>query len=119
MRLPAKYLFLPMALATAFAFSSTPSTERSVQAAYTQTETAQTQTAVAVIVKAQKANVREAPSPFASVLTTVDKGDLLSLLPLGRSGPWYRVRDSRSGIEGWIHGNTIALLQPAESKSNS
>ena len=119
MRSPAKYLFLPMVLAAAFACSSTPLTERSAQAAHTQTETAQNQNALVAIVKAQKANVREAPSPHATVLATVDRGDLLSLLTLGPSGSWYRVRDSRSGVEGWIHGNTIALLQPAESKSNS
>ena len=119
MRSPARYLFLSMLLAALLACSSTPLPEQNAQAANNQTEAAQTQTAVAVIVKARKANVRNAPSQYASVLATVNKGALLSLLTVGPSGSWYRVRDSRVGVEGWIHASTIALLRPAESTPTS
>ena len=70
---------------------------------------------VAAIVKAQKANLRDRPSKSGSVLRTVTKGDLLGLISATPIGPWYRVRDSRSESEGWVHGNTIALLQTTES----
>jgi hypothetical protein len=72
---------------------------------------------VAVIVKAQKANLRDRPSKSGNVLTTVTKGDLLRLINATPVGPWYRVRDNRSDSEGWVHGNTIALLQTTESTS--
>jgi len=72
---------------------------------------------VAAIVKAQRANLRDRPSKSGSVLGTVNKGDLLTLINATPIGPWYRVRDSRSDSEGWVHGNTIALLQTTESTS--
>lgn len=72
---------------------------------------------VAAIVKAQKANLRDRPSRSGNVLTTVTKGDLLSLIDATPIGPWYRVRDSRSDSEGWVHDNTISLLQTTESTS--
>ena len=70
---------------------------------------------VAVIVKAEKANLRDRPSRSGSVLRTVNKGELLGLIDATPIGPWYRVRDSRSDSEGWVHGNTIALLQTTEN----
>jgi len=70
---------------------------------------------VAAIVKAQRANLRDRPSKSGSVVRTVNKGDLLSLVEATPIGPWYRVRDSRSDSEGWVHGNTISLLQTTES----
>lgn len=75
------------------------------------------QKAVAAVVKAQKANLRDRPSKSGNVLRTVTKGELLSLISATPVGPWYRVRDSRSDSEGWVHGNTIALLQTTESTS--
>jgi hypothetical protein len=74
---------------------------------------------VAAIVKAQKANLRDRPSKSGSVVRTVNKRDLLSLIEATPIGPWYRVRDSRSDSEGWVHGNTIALLQTTESTSGN
>jgi uncharacterized protein YgiM (DUF1202 family) len=73
---------------------------------------------VAAIVKSQKANLRDRPSLSGSVLRTVNKGDLLGLIEAAPVGPWYRVRDS-SNSEGWIHGNTIALLQTTESTATN
>ena len=85
------------------------------QSTHAQTISVSTQEPVAAIVKAQKANLRDRPSKSGSVVTTVNKGDLVSLIDATPIGPWYRVRDSRSGSEGWVHGNTISLLQPTES----
>ena len=73
----------------------------------------------AAIVKAQKANLRDKPSRSASVVTIVTKHELLSLISKIPTGAWYQVRDSRTGSQGWIHGNAIALLQTSESTSAS
>lgn len=70
---------------------------------------------VAAIVTSQKANLRDAPFIAGNVVTTVNKGDLLALIDATPIGPWYRVRDSRSESEGWVHGNTITLLQTIKS----
>ena len=35
------------------------------------------------------------------------------------AGPWYQIEDRRTGIVGWIHGNNITLLQPAETSSSN
>ena len=67
------------------------------------------------IVKARKANLRDQPSAAAAIVTTVNRGDLLSLTSLKPSGPWYQIRDTKTGSQGWIHGNTIDLLQTAAS----
>ena len=79
----------------------------------------QNPTVVAAIVKAQKANLRYKPSRSASVVTTVNKDNLLSLISKIPTGAWYQVRETRTGSQGWIHGNTIALLQTSESTSAS
>jgi Protein of unknown function (DUF3761)/Bacterial SH3 domain len=93
------------------ACSSTRLAEPHAQASTTQPAATQENTAVAASVKAQKANLRNAPSKSASVVTTLNKGDLLSLISATPTGPWYQVRDSKTGSQGWIHGNSIVLLQ--------
>jgi hypothetical protein len=70
--------------------------------------------AVAAIVKAEKANLRDRPAKSGSVVRTVNQGDLLALIDAIPIGAWYRVRDSKSDSEGWIHGNTIALLRTTD-----
>ena len=70
---------------------------------------------VAAIVKSQKANLRDTPSNAGNVVTTVNKGDLLALIDATPLGPWYHVRDNKTESEGWVHGNTITLLQTVES----
>lgn len=69
---------------------------------------------VAAIVKAQKVNLRDRPSKSGSIVRTLNQGDLLALVDAKPTGPWYRVRDSKNDSEGWVHGNTIALLQTTE-----
>ena len=74
---------------------------------------------VAAIVKAHKANLRDKPSQMATVVSTVSKGALLSLVSAEPIGPWYQIRDDKTGAEGWIHGDTIALLQTMGATTSS
>jgi len=74
---------------------------------------------VAAVVKAQKANLRDRPSKSGSVGRTVNKGELLALIDPTPFGPWYRVRDSKTDSLGWVHGNTIVLLQTAGGNSGT
>ena len=74
-------------------------------------------TVIAAIVKARKANLRDRPSQTASVVSTVHKGDRLSVTSASPIGPWYQIRDSKTRAEGWIHGNAIALLQTTDPTS--
>jgi len=117
MRAPKNSLFLLitvlLALTAACASSQLP--EQKVEAKASDARTQKDSAVVAAIVKAKKANLRENPSASATVVSTVNKGDLLSLTGVTPIGPWYRIRDSKTGAEGWIHGDTIALLQIAET----
>lgn len=121
MRPPSKSLFLILsvllALTPSCASSRLPETRAEAKTAESQAP--QNSTPVAAIVKAKKANLRDRPSQFATVVATVEKGDLLSLTGEIPIGPWYQIRDSKSGATGWIHGNTIALLQTAETNSST
>jgi Protein of unknown function (DUF3761)/Bacterial SH3 domain len=62
-----------------------------------------------VVVKSLKANVRETPSRSGRSVTQVQRDQRLTVTRAAPAGPWYRVRDEQNGIEGWIHGSTIAL----------
>jgi uncharacterized protein YgiM (DUF1202 family) len=104
-------LVLTILLALGSACSSARLPEQRVEAKVTEARSQQNETVVAATVKAKKANLREHPSEFATVVGTVRKGDLLSLIDLRPTGPWYRIRDNKTGADGWIHGNTITLLQ--------
>lgn len=117
MRTPTKNLSLVITflLALTSACSSSRFPEQRVDAARSNVEAPQHATAVAAIVKATKANVRDKPVKSAAIVVTVNKGDLLSLIRPEAVGPWYQVRDSKTGSEGWVHGNTIALLEVAEN----
>ena len=120
MRTPIKSLLLLsvalLALTSACASSRLPVTR--VEAKSTETQPQQT-SVVAAIVKAKKANLRDAPSRSANIVSTVNEGDLLSLMAAVPEGPWYEIRDSRTGTEGWIHGSTIALLRTSEASESS
>jgi uncharacterized protein YraI len=58
-----------------------------------------------------RANLREGPGMTYSSLLELEKGDALNLQGR-RSGAWYNVIHIRSGKVGWIHGNSIKLLEP-------
>jgi uncharacterized protein YraI len=58
-----------------------------------------------------KANLREGPGTTYSSLLQLGKGDALNLQGR-RTGAWYNVIHLRSGKVGWIHGNSIKLLEP-------
>src|ERR1043165_4487681 len=110
---PHKRFLLALLLALTSACSSARLAEPKAQASTTQAAATQENTPV----KAQKANLRDAPSKSASITSTVSKGDRLSLIGATPTGPWYQVRDSKRGSQGGIHGNAIALLQTTESTS--
>ena len=122
MRSSKKHLLflISLLLAVTSACSSAQLPEQRVQASTSQAATLQENSGVvAAIVKAQRANIRNTPSKSANVLATANKGDLLSLVNANPTGGWYQVRDSRTGLQGWIHGNTIALLQTTDSVAAS
>jgi len=112
------FLVLTILLTLLSACSSATLPERRAEAKVTETQPHQS-SIVAAVVKAKKANLREHPSQLATVVGTVSKGDLLSLIDVTPNGPWYRIRDNKSGADGWIHGNTISLLQTAETSAAS
>ena len=113
------FFVLTILLALATACSSETLPEQRVEAKVTEAQPQQNSTVVAAIVKAKQANLREHPSQFATVVGTVNKGDLLSLIDAVPTGPWYRIRDGKTRTDGWIHGNTIALLQTAETTAST
>lgn len=88
--------------------------DQSRQASVISITTQDQNVAVAAIVKVEQANLRDRPGKSGSVVRTVNQGDLLTLIDATPVGPWYRVRDAKSDSEGWIHGNTIALLRTTE-----
>jgi hypothetical protein len=62
----------------------------------------------AVRVTAERANVREAASTTATIIATVNRGELLDVV--GVSGTWYRVRLRPSNKEGFIAMSTVEAL---------
>lgn len=108
---------LVLVLTAACASSQLP--ETTVGAKRTEAQTQQKANVVAAIVKAKKANLRDRPSQSATVVSTVSKGALLSLTSAEPIGPWYQIRDDKTGTEGWIHGSTIALLQTTDATTSS
>lgn len=108
-------LLLTLVLSVAPACISRALPEQRVEAKTPDAQAQHAPTAVAAIVKAKKANLRANPSPSSAVIGTVNEGDLLSLTEETPTGPWYQIRDTKTGTDGWIHGDTIALLQIAET----
>jgi uncharacterized protein YgiM (DUF1202 family) len=60
------------------------------------------------VVTRLKANLRDSPNQFASVLQEVSEGNALVLTDERVSG-WYKVIDVLTTKEGWIHGNVIKM----------
>lgn len=58
----------------------------------------------------ENANIREAPFANGSIIQTVEKGARLFLADAEPTGVWYQVFLPDSDIAGWLHGNTIKLL---------
>ena len=113
------FVILTALFALASACSSSRLPEPGVEAKVSEAHAQPSSTVVTAIVKAKKANLREHPSQFATVVGTVHKGDLVSFTDGAPTGPWYRIRAGKTGADGWIHGNTIALLQTAETAAAS
>jgi SH3-like domain-containing protein len=112
------FLLLAFLLALTSACTTGQFPEQRLEAKASEARAQQDSTVVAAIVKAKKANLRERPYQSATVVNTVNKDDLLFLTG-ARNGPWYQIRDSKTGTESWIHGSTIALLQAVETGSST
>lgn len=93
--------------------------EQRTHASTTGVSTQDRNDAVAAIVKAQKANLRDRPSRSGGVVRTLNKDELLVLVNAKAIGPWYQVRDSKTDSQGWVHRNTIALLQTTDAAAAS
>lgn len=67
--------------------------------------------AESVRVSVPRANLRAEPSLTASVLGGADAGVVLEVL--SSSGDWYRVKDARSGVTGYVHRSVVEPEPPA------
>jgi hypothetical protein len=86
-------------------------------AVVTQHENTATTTA---LVKSEKANLRDKPSRSGAIIKEVEKNDRLTLIEQSAVGPWYNVRENKTGSSGWIHGDVIVLNQvPTEVKPSA
>jgi len=61
------------------------------------------------VVKTEKANLRDKPSRSGTILKEIKRNDSLVLIKRDSVGPWYNVRENKTGSSGWIHGNLIVL----------
>ena len=68
------------------------------------------------VVIAERANLRELPSPTSPVLRELKRGELVALVRRVPVGPWYNVIHVQSGVEGWINGNTIRVRYTEKRK---
>lgn len=59
---------------------------------------------------AENANIREVPFANGSIIQTAEKGTRLFIADAEPTGVWYQVFLPDSDITGWLHGNTIKLL---------
>lgn len=68
------------------------------------------------VVIADRVNLRERPSTTSPVVRELQRGELVVLLSRVPIGPWYRVIHFKSGLEGWINGNTIRVRYTEKPK---
>jgi hypothetical protein len=77
------------------------------------------QTSPTATVKTQRANLRNKPSRSGKVVMEVAKDDRLVLLGSAPIGPWYNVREDKTGSSGWIHGDVIVLNHGSDQIKSS
>jgi uncharacterized protein YgiM (DUF1202 family) len=110
-----KHIFVPLLLVSLLTYAcASPHTALNVTSQPTPTSTIQ-QSETQAFVKVIKANVRSRPSNSAKVIGTLSRGSEVSLIVDERVGPWFKVRDKSTAIEGWVHGDLITLKK-AEAK---
>jgi uncharacterized protein YgiM (DUF1202 family) len=56
-------------------------------------------TATRGVVKALRANLRDKPSRSGKVVTELEKDEALVLIRSTPIGPWYRVKESKTGLQ--------------------
>lgn len=71
------------------------------------------------VVKSVRANLRDRPSRSGAVVGQAEKDERLVLISAQPIGPWYQVRESETGSQGWIHGNVITLTQSHQSATSA
>ncbi|HEY6806878.1 MAG TPA: DUF3761 domain-containing protein [Pyrinomonadaceae bacterium] len=71
------------------------------------------------VVKAVKANLRSRPSTSAKVVGTLNRGSEVALVVDERVGPWFKVHDNSTGLEGWLHGDLITLKKAPPETTTS
>jgi hypothetical protein len=69
-------------------------------------------TTTRAVVKVLRANLRDKPSRSGKVVTELEKDEALALIRSAPIGPWYQVKESKTGSQGWVHGDVIALVSP-------
>src|SRR5919106_1088241 len=67
------------------------------------------QQSLVVVVKSHRANLRVAPLLSGRIVMEVQENQRLTVMRAAPSGPWYRVREQQTQVEGLIHGSTIAF----------
>jgi len=68
------------------------------------------------VVISDRANLRDGPSTTNPAIRELQRGELFVLLSRVPLGPWYRVIHVKSGLEGWINGNTIRVRYTEKPK---
>lgn len=73
------------------------------------TATQDQSTARTAVVKAVRASLRDKPSRSSAIIKEVERNDRLTLIKQDSVGPWYNVRENKTGSAGWIHGDVIVF----------
>ena len=85
-------------------------------AAATQVAT-ETKKAYALVIM-ENANLRESATVYSASIREVELNEKLLLIRDEPVGPWYKVFDSKTQSEGWLHGNTIEVVYDNEKNKN-
>lgn len=93
-----------------------PNKPSSKTAAVAGTESGAKKTYALVIT--ENANLRESPTVYSGSIREVGLNEKLLLIQEEPMGPWYKVFDSKTKIEGWLHGNTIEIVYGENKNGN-
>lgn len=62
------------------------------------------------LVITENANLRESATVYSSSIREIALNERLLLIQKEPVGPWFKVFDSKTKSEGWLHGNTIEIV---------
>lgn len=66
----------------------------------------------------ENANLRESATVYSGSIREVELNEKLLLIKEEPVGPWYKVFDSKTKSEGWLHGNTIEIAYDSDKNKN-